>query len=298
MDNEVRGFPASRRSVLRLAALTPGFLASRAWATEAQGARLAPRLAVTTEVLRVRRTGWAGVQFQFGDKALFIDPKLKIAATGDPRLDMAVLDSPATSRYAAITHLHRDHFDTDALKKVLSGDGTVMCHHDVAATVASTGLSTTGLASWEPCCAGENEANAFSIAPAPVADGWGDPQVAWIVSAGGKRFIHGGDTAWTGMFFRIGQMYGPFDVAFLPINGVIQSEGMYVSVDQPKTMTPEQAVDAAVALRARQVVPIHYGAASKPSYTEATDSVARVRAAGNAAAISVRVLPPGDWMEM
>ena len=50
---------------------------------------------------------------------------------------------------------------------------------------------------------------------------------------------------------------------------------MYVSVEQPKTMTPEQAIDAAVSLRARQIVPIHYGAGSKPSYLEAADSIAR-----------------------
>ena len=100
------------------------------------------------------------------------------------------------------------------------------------------------------------------------------------------------------MFFRIGQMYGPFDIAFLPINGVVQTEGMYVSVDQPKTMTPEQAIDAAVSMRARQIVPIHYGATSKPSYTEATGSIARVRAAGEAASMAVRILSPGDWIDL
>ena len=130
-----------------------------------------------------------------------------------------------------------------------------------------------------------------------MADGWGNAQVAWIVGAAGKRFIHCGDTAWTGGFFRIGQMYGPFDLAFLPINGVVQHEGMYAIIDQPKTMTPEQAIDAAVALGARRVVPIHYGAASKPSYIEAADAVARGRKSGDAAAIDVRVLTPGEWID-
>ena len=154
------------------------------------------------------------------------------------------------------------------------------------------------VANWEPHIAGDQDPNAFGLLPAPVADGWGDPQVAWIINAGGKRLVHCGDTIWTGAFFRIGQMYGPFDAAFLPINGVTQQTGTYAVVDEPKTMTPEQAVDAAIALRARRVVPIHYGATSSPAYQETPDAVARVKSAGAAAALDVRIMAPGEWLDL
>jgi L-ascorbate metabolism protein UlaG (beta-lactamase superfamily) len=286
----------TRRAALRLAAAAPALWRSGANAPE-DSPRNPPYVTLASEPLRFRRTGWAGVQFEWGDKALFIDPKLKIATTGDPRLDLASFESAAASRFAAITHLHRDHFDVDALKKVVTNDGEVICHASMAPTVAGAGLPAVALANWEPHSTGGYDANSFALAPGPVADGWGDPQVAWIVSARGKRFIHCGDTAWTGAFFRIGKMYGPFSAAFLPINGVVQHEGMYAIVDQPKTMTPEQAIDAAVALGAGCVVPVHYGATSKPSYLEVTDSIARARRAGGAAGIEVRVLAAGDWIE-
>src|SRR5206468_3177623 len=53
--------------------------------------------------------------------------------------------------------------------------------------------------------------------------------------------------------------YGPFDLAFLPINGFRQVQGRYTDTGVAMSLTPEQAAAAAQVLRARLTVPIHYG---------------------------------------
>ena len=75
-----------------------------------------------------------------------------------------------------------------------------------------------------------------------------------MISAGGQRFIHCGDTVWHGAWRKWGAVYGPFDTAFLPINGAIQAEEPPSEV--PLSLTPEQAVDATILLGAKRLVPI------------------------------------------
>src|SRR4029079_15968121 len=97
------------------------------------------------------------------------------------------------------------------------------------------------------------------VAAVPASDGLGEQQVSWILTCGNRRFIHCGDTLWHGRFGEYGRQYGPFDAAFLPING-FQRIHLNPPTGQPSSLTPEQAVSAAVLLRATTLVPIHYGA--------------------------------------
>src|SRR3546814_6380636 len=81
---------------------------------------------------------------------------------------------------------------------------------DWSSDVCSSDLS----APWEPQLLGD-----FTATPVPASDGYGDVQMSWVVSAGGRRIFHGGDTLWHGHWWRIGRQFGPFDAAFLPVNG-------------------------------------------------------------------------------
>jgi L-ascorbate metabolism protein UlaG (beta-lactamase superfamily) len=96
-----------------------------------------------------------------------------------------------------------------------------------------------------------------------------------VISGGGRKLFHGGDTMWHGHWWSIAEQYGPFDAAFLPMNGAI-NRARKAAVDVPSTLTPEQAVAAAEVLRAGVLVPIHYGVNSAV-YVEHPDAVAAVR---------------------
>ena len=257
----------------------------------------AARAAAADEALAIHYLGWAGVELRYGDNAVFIDPQLVFRDRPARQVQTAPIASTATSRFALVTHLHPDHFDPVALRQALSDDGNVFAEASMAAGVAAKGLPVTALAMWEPFSAGGFDGHDFLVVPVPAADGFGDAQVSWVVRAAGRRFIHCGDTIWHGHFRRIGRAYGPFDVAFLPINGFAQTD-LVPSTTMPYAMTPEIALQAARLLGAQTVVPIHFGRAPSQTYIE-TDAPERrfvdeARRLGQA----VRVLRAGDELKL
>jgi L-ascorbate metabolism protein UlaG (beta-lactamase superfamily) len=247
-------------------------------------------MAESGKQLRVQRLGWAGLKFELGETTLTIDPLVNEElwnGTFVGRLMPIEISTPAA--HALLTHLHGDHFDPIALEAVVGSAGEVICSERVATTVASRGFRVRPLRLFEPFLAG-----GFCVTPAPASDGFGIDQVSWAVAGAGRRFFHGGDTLWHGSWWEIGAQLGPFDAVFLPING-FRFSGRNPDVDAPSSMTPEQAADAALVLRARKIVPIHYGL-SAPFYREEPDAEDRLRAAAAARGIPVEVLAPGEWL--
>lgn len=75
-----------------------------------------------------------------------------------------------------------------------------------------------------------------------------------LTAVDGRRVFFAGDTGFHPDFARIGERYGPFDVALLPI-GAYEPRWFMRYVH----MNPEEAVEAFAALNARVMVPIHWG---------------------------------------
>ena len=126
------------------------------------------------------------------------------------------------------------------------------------------------------------------------SDGLGSPQVSWIVDGGGKRIIHCGDTSWHGGWWNIARAYGPFDAAFMPINGFRQSDGMFTHVEQPMSLTPEQAALASQILGARAVIPIHFGNTVDLSYREEPQALSRFKDFAIKRELVPKALAPGE----
>ncbi len=283
----------NRRQLLQVAALAP------ALSTFAGAGSVALAAPPTARTVRVRRTGWAGVQIEYGDKALFVDPEILFASRPELGVATVPLETSAGWRFVAITHLHRDHFDVEAVRSILkTPDDLVICQDRVAASVASRQLPVASVAMYEPFSAGEYEGDDIALAPVPAQDGYGDPQVSWVIVAGGLKMIHCGDTMWHGDWMKIGRIYGPFDIAFLPINGVRQNADIAPVSTIVKSMTPEQAAQAAVLLQARAVVPIHYGRQPRASYVETENAETLFVAAATAAGIRPIIAQPGSWIEV
>jgi L-ascorbate metabolism protein UlaG (beta-lactamase superfamily) len=243
--------------------------------------------------VRVRKLSWAGVEIAADGARLLLDP-LQHTETlsgflGAPRRQIVPVPIDGAT-WAAVTHLHPDHCDRALLRGLPRG--RVVCHAPIVDILSSEGIEPVATELWQSVDAGP-----FRLTPLPSHDWRGDDQVAWMVEIHGRRLIHCGDTIWHGGWHEIARRYAPFDVAFLPINGVRVRHSGFTPTDVPATLTPEQAIEAAVVLGARTAVAIHHGLFHNPPiYVEQDDAVARLHAAARRRNVDVVVLEDGQLL--
>jgi L-ascorbate metabolism protein UlaG (beta-lactamase superfamily) len=259
--------------------------------------------------MNITTLGWAGIQIDHDGHRLVID------AFADPGPFEAFLTAPMEELTVApegpvdaalLTHLHRDHADAVTLAKVLRPGAPILGPErsgglcDEATLGPEAELAAAGL---ELTRAGEGFGTTlgpFEVTAVFAVDGLGDPQVSWIVAAGGHRILHGGDTVWHGAWWRIAKRHGPIDVAFLPANGArIDFPWLQPAVDAPAALTPEQAVEAARALGAGELVAIHHSALSHEQlYRPREYAPDAVAAAAAERGIAARAAVPGEEIQL
>lgn len=248
--------------------------------------------AARVEGLRIQRLAWAGIRLQLPHSTLFIDPLINPDEWGAALEDPLIPVSDAVGdTYVLITHAHSDHFDAKAAAHALGRGGALIYPAGTTPLPIPQGARARPSALWEPQLLGD-----FTATAVPASDGYGDPQVSWVVSTAGRRIFHGGDTLWHGHWWRIGRQFGPFDAAFLPINGAQFGWRKPIS-GQPGVLTPEQAVAAATILGARRLIPIHYGVSGIAEYVEVQDPIGRLRAAARDRSLGIQPLSPGTWVD-
>lgn len=238
---------------------------------------------------RVQRLNWAGIRIVAGERTLWVDPVITDIWQGEspyPMVDPGSLDG---RHYALVTHLHGDHFDVPGLQRILGERGRVICDAEMAPYIASQNLKVIPVRRYEPAVRGP-----FTVIPLTAVDGLGDPQVSWLIRANGLRFLHCGDTMPHGAWRLWGSAYGPIDVAFLPVNGALQAD--VPASEVPLSMSPAQAVDAAVLLGATRLVPIHYGYHVPGSYEEQPRVLETLKAEAQRRSVRLEVVRPGDWL--
>jgi len=266
--------------------------------------------------MQVTWLGWAGVELEYGGATLVIDP------LADPRAVFARLPggggetpwppvaaaSPGRAVAGLVTHLHGDHADAAALTAALAPGAGVfeppastgdpfeaagLALADAALTQA--GLPRRRLEPWE-----STTVDTFTITALPAVDGAGDPQVSWLVEAGGVRVLHLGDTMFHGGWWSFARRHGPFDVVLLPVNGaVVNFPHRQPSSALPIVMDPEQAAEAAYLLGARLAVPIHAeGYEIDGLYAPIHGAADRFVRAAEALGIAVRALEVGEGIDV
>lgn len=240
--------------------------------------------------LRVQRLAWAGIRLVAGETTLFVDATADASEPGN-----VPLEATTPERHALVTHFHGDHCQPDALRPVFNARSRLVCDRETALRVGDREVPLLPVPLYQPEFLSPRTAD-FVVFAVPASDGLGSPQVSWVIDGGGRRVFHAGDTQVHGHFWNIGRAYGPFDLAFLPINGFRQTVGRTTRVPAPMSLAPEQAVEVAQILGARRVVPIHYGGAS-PGYAEAPDAVGAFVRAAKAAGLASTVLAPGATLD-
>jgi L-ascorbate metabolism protein UlaG (beta-lactamase superfamily) len=165
---------------------------------------------------------------------IYIDPwKLK---GGEPQRGGTEYQS---ADLILITHGHHDHFSPDDVKKIQKADTTVVSIADVTAKVkgkvktVKPGDRLTVKGIQIEAVPAYNPAKQFH----PKAAG----HVGFVITAGGRRIYHAGDTDLIPEMAEI-----KADVALLPVGGKY-------------TMNAQEAAQAANTIKPQVVVPMHWG---------------------------------------
>jgi len=261
--------------------------------------------------MNVRWLGWAGVEIEERGERVVVDPLEDAAAVfawlGERAAAMPrpeVIAPRGGALAGLLTHLHRDHADAAALTAALctdawvhepQGDGGVgtellaIAQADQELTAAELGRRPT--APWTSITIGP-----FTLTALPAVDGTGDPQVSWLIEAGGKRALHLGDTMFHGWWWRVAERFGAPDVVLAPINGArVCFPHRQPASPSAAVMDPEQAALAAELLHAERLVPIHYDGYALPGlYEPVPDALDRLKSTSD----RVAGLAVGESMEV
>lgn len=254
----------------------------------------APSIASRSRAIpKVQRLSWAGLKIELDGTTLLIDPIVTDIWQGNRNFPIVTPEITTRRCHVLLTHLHNDHYDRAAITAVVGERGRVVCHEAIASDVASDGFRIRSATYYEPIQLG-----GFLVSAVPAVDGLGvtGGQVSWVIRTDDQTLFHGGDTLWHGHWWLFRKQFGPFDAAYLPING-FQLKGMNPPSGIPASLTPEQAVAAGTLLDARVVTPIHYGV-NDPEYyievPEAANTFMRLAAERN---LGTAILEPSDWAE-
>jgi len=185
---------------------------------------------------------------------------------------LQIHDLPAID-IVLVTHAHFDHLDRRTLRRIAE-DQPIVVPFEVGNLVHDLGFrSVHELHYWE----------SFECGPARITltpcHHWGARMLhdshrgfgGYIIEIGGRTVFHCGDTAFFEGFKEIGERFN-IDIALLPIGAYDPPSGREVH------MNPEEAVEAFVNLRARYMVPMHFGT-FRLSYEPPDEPPARLLAA-------------------
>ena len=209
---------------------------------------------------RVTWIGHASFLVTIGGRSILIDPVFSekigffIARHGKPGLTREQLP-PIDA--LLITHNHYDHLDERSLT-ALPHDLSVFTPEALGAWFTKRGFTrVTDLPWWQSAALGP-----LTITSVPARH-WSRRRLAdvnethwcgYVIQGGGKTLYHAGDTASFSGFALIAARFPAIDLALLPIGAYAPAWFM-----EQQHMNPEQALDAFATLRAKAMVPMHWG---------------------------------------
>ena len=216
--------------------------------------------------LAITYLGHSGFLFDDGKHKLVVDPFL----TGNP---LAVhKPSDITCDFLALTHGHADHFG-DTLPIAKQNNATIIAAFEICEYCSEQGVSKC-----DPGNPGGRVYTDFgyvAFTPAFHSSSYqgrymGQP-CGLVISMGGHKIYHAGDTALFSDMKLIGEIGKP-DIAMIPVGDRF-------------TMGPKLATYAAEWVKAKTVIPIHY-----KTFPLLTDDISTFTPQG----VEVKEMTPGE----
>ena len=161
--------------------------------------------------------------------------------------------------YVIITHDHYDHLDYNSIQSINDRVGHFITPLGVGSHLEYWGVDAakiTELDWWDNHSLSEELT--LTSTPARHFSGRGlrGNKTLWtsyvLKSKDGFTLFLGGDSGYDDSFKKIGEKFGPFDLALLEC-GQYDPQWPYIH------MMPEETIQAAVDLKARNLMPVHWG---------------------------------------
>ena len=160
--------------------------------------------------------------------------------------------------YLFITHDHWDHLDYKTVLKLKSKVGKIITGLGTGAHLEYWGFDPKMIVEldWNDSAAPDS---GFQLTATPgrhfSGRGFKRNQSIWcsfVLQTPTKKIFIGGDSGYDTHFAKIGAEHGPFDLALLEC-GQYNKSWKYIH------MMPEQTVQAAIDLKAKTLMPVHWG---------------------------------------
>jgi N-acyl-phosphatidylethanolamine-hydrolysing phospholipase D len=208
--------------------------------------------------------GHASFLVRMDDVAFATDPIFShrcspFSFMGPPRLVAPGVPLDALPRldFALLSHDHYDHTDRASIRALGARGVRFFVPRGMATLVRGFGAEAEELGWWE-----SREVSGVRVHCVPAQHFSGRTLTdrnrrlwaGWVVEGRTRRFYHAGDTGYFGGFAEIAKRFGPIDLAAMPIGAYMPREMMRIV-----HVNPEEAVRAAVDLRARRVLAMHFG---------------------------------------
>ncbi|MBL0744356.1 MBL fold metallo-hydrolase [Chryseolinea lacunae] len=199
-------------------------------------------------------------------KNILVDPVFSLRAS--PVQYMGMKAYPIETPYSLddfpdldaviITHDHYDHLDYNSILKLKDKTKNFYTALGVGSHLAHWGIEEERIHEfdwWE----GETISPGMQLTATPARHfsgrGFTRYQTLWasfVLSTPTNRIFIGGDSGYDGSFKNIGDKFGPFDIALLEC-GQYDRKWPFIH------MMPEQTVQAAIDLKTRVLMPVHWG---------------------------------------
>jgi L-ascorbate metabolism protein UlaG (beta-lactamase superfamily) len=201
--------------------------------------------------------GHATWALRLGGKLIVTDPIWSRSIGGAVRRLVApgvALDQLPAPDVVLVTHDHRDHMDLPTLKR-LPADALYIVPAGNAPRLHKPNI--VELDWWESHALGELTITLVPARHWSMRMPWNRNETLWggyVIRGPEGCAYHSGDTAWGDHFAEIGARCGPIDWAMLPIGGYAPRWFM-----EPQHIDPLEAARAFEALRARNLLAMHWG---------------------------------------
>ena len=182
--------------------------------------------------------GHAAFALELAGKVVLIDPWMR----DNPSCPLG-LEDIRRADVVCVSHDHGDHLG-DAFEICRRHGSKLVCVYEVGCRAEGEGVRPEQICGMNVGGTVELDGLSITLVPAIHSCSAGVP-VGFVIRGEGKAVYHAGDTALFSDMALIARLYGPIDVALLPIGGFY-------------TMGPLEAAEAVALLKPKTVIPMHY----------------------------------------